>query len=430
MSEGPVGGERGGGRGGGRGGERGSEPGGEIERRFAAAHARLCTVATTGTNGKTTTTSMVAAIVAAAGERAARVTTVGAWVGDEQIPAPTPMAEFLGAVERAASSGVRTLALEVTSKALASGIARQWPPHVAVFTNLTRDHLDLHGSPEAYLAAKAQLFMALPPAGTAVLNADDPASALLAEIVPAGVRVERFSARGAACELAAVSVEVRPGSTRAMLAPSELARELGGVLELGVTGGVHAQNALGAALAARAAGYSAAAIRAGLAGFRGVPGRFEAVGERPLVVVDYAHTPDGLVGTLATARELCRGGRVICVFGCGGDRDRGKRPQMGAVVDERADVAVLTTDNPRHEAPAAIAAEVRAGAPAPRARWIEELDRARAIALAIAEAGPDDIVVIAGKGHEQVQEVGDEELPFSDVAVARAAIAARAAGGA
>jgi UDP-N-acetylmuramoyl-L-alanyl-D-glutamate--2,6-diaminopimelate ligase len=397
-----------------------------IDRRFAAAHARLRTVATTGTNGKTTTTSMVAAIVAAAGEPSARVTTVGAWVGDELIPAPTPMAEFLAAVERAAEAGVRTLALEVTSKALASGIARQWPPHVAVFTNLTRDHLDVHGSPEAYLAAKAQLFMALPAGGVAVLNGDDPSSALLAEVMPPGARVERFSVRGAACELAASAVEVRPGVTRVVLAPSELARELGGELLLAVTGGVHAQNALGAALAARAAGYAAPAIRAGLAGFRGVPGRFEAVGKRPLVVVDYAHTPDGLVGTLTTARELCRaGGLVICVFGCGGDRDRGKRPQMAAIVDERADIAVLTTDNPRREAPAAIAAEVRTGAPVPRARWIEELDRARAIELAIELAGPDDLVVIAGKGHERVQEVGGEELPFSDVDVARAAIAKR-----
>jgi UDP-N-acetylmuramoyl-L-alanyl-D-glutamate--2,6-diaminopimelate ligase len=399
-----------------------------IDRRFGAAHARLRTVATTGTNGKTTTTSMIAAIVAAAGEPSARVTTVGAWVGTELIPAPTPMAEFLAAVERAVAVGVRTLALEVTSKALASGIARQWPPHVAVFTNLTRDHLDVHGSPEAYLAAKAQLFMALPPDGVAVLNDDDPSSALLREVMPPGVRVERFSVRGGGCDLAASAVEVRPGGTRVVLAPSPLARELDGALELAVTGGVHAQNALGAALAARAAGYPAAAIRAGLATFRGVAGRFEVVGERPLIVVDYAHTPDGLVGTLATARELCRrGGVVICVFGCGGDRDRGKRPQMAAVVDERADIAVLTTDNPRREDPAAIAADVRAGVPAPRARWIEELARARAIELAIALARPDDVVVIAGKGHEQVQEVGGVELPFSDVEVARAAITRRPA---
>ena len=132
-----------------------------IDERFASAHAKLYTVATTGTNGKTTTTSMIASIVAAAGQQAARVTTVGAWVGDDQITAATPMDEFLVAVERAVASGVRTLALEVTSKALAAGIAKRWRPHVAVFTNLTRDHLDQHGTPEHYLAAKAQLFMAL-----------------------------------------------------------------------------------------------------------------------------------------------------------------------------------------------------------------------------------------------------------------------------
>jgi UDP-N-acetylmuramoyl-L-alanyl-D-glutamate--2,6-diaminopimelate ligase len=396
-----------------------------IEERFGAARARLCTVATTGTNGKTTTTSMVASIVTAAGEPAARVTTVGAWVGDELIPAPTPMEEFLGTAERAVEVGVRTLALEVTSKALAAGIARQWPPDIAVFTNLTRDHLDMHGSPEAYLAAKAQLFMALVPGKTAVLNADDASAALLREVIAAGVAIDTFSVRDRTATLAASAIEVRPGATRVVLAPSQFAGELGGVLELAVSGGVHAQNALGAALAARAAGYSATAIRAGLERFTGVAGRFEMVGERPLVVVDYAHTPDGLVGTLTTARELCRGGRVVCVFGCGGDRDRGKRPEMAAVVDERADVAILTTDNPRHEDPAAIAADVRAGAPAQRARWIVELDRARAIELAISEARPDDVIVIAGKGHERIQEVAGRELPFSDVEVARAAIARR-----
>ena len=398
-----------------------------FEERFARAHPQLRTIATTGTNGKTTTTSMVASIVRAAGEHAARVTTVGAWLDDELMPAPTPMDEFATTVERAIACGARTLALEVTSKALASGIARRWPPHVAVFTNLTRDHLDMHGSPEAYLAAKAQLFMALPPGGTAVLNADDAASPLVREVIPDGVTVVQFSVRDPAATLAARSVAVAPGAVHIELADSPLARELDHALELGVSGGVHAQNALAAALATHAAGYPAAAIRTGLAQFRGVPGRFELVGTRPLVVVDYAHTPDGLVGTLTTARELCRdAGRVICVFGCGGNRDRGKRPQMGAIVDERADVAVLTSDNPRHEDPAAIAADVRAGVPTPpRARWLVELDRARAIELAIAEAAADDLVVIAGKGHETTQEIAGRELPFSDAEVARAAIARR-----
>jgi UDP-N-acetylmuramoyl-L-alanyl-D-glutamate--2,6-diaminopimelate ligase len=390
-----------------------------VDARFEAARARLVTIATTGTNGKTTTTSMVAAIVDAAGELPVRLTTVGAWVGADKIPAPTPTDEFLRTVETAVERGAKTLALEVTSKALGEGLARRWPAQIAVFTNLTRDHLDMHGSPEAYLAAKAQLFMTLAPGSTAVLNADDPSSALLREVIAPGVHVVTYSVTGEAT-LAAAAVELAPGRTTITLVPSELAEALGGMIELGVSGGVHAQNALGAALAAHAAGYAPSAIRAGLERFRGVAGRFEMVAREPLVVVDYAHTPDGLVGTLTTARELCRG-TLYCVFGCGGDRDKGKRPQMGAIVDERADVAVLTTDNPRFEDPAAIAREVEAGSRG-RARWIVELDRAKAIALAIADARPGDVVVIAGKGHELVQEVRGVEHPFSDVEVARAAV--------
>ena len=187
-----------------------------------------------------------------------------------------------------------------------------------------------------------------------------------------------------------------------------------------MVGGVHAQNALAAALAAHALGYPADAIGRGLATFAGVPGRFEVVARAPLVIVDYAHTPDGLIGTLATARELAPDGRVVCVFGCGGNRDRGKRPQMGAIADAAADVVVLTTDNPRHEDPRAIAAEILAGVTTARARWIVELDRARAIEVAIAMARPTDVVVIAGKGHEQVQEIEGAMLPFSDAEVARA----------
>jgi UDP-N-acetylmuramoyl-L-alanyl-D-glutamate--2,6-diaminopimelate ligase len=397
-----------------------------VNRRFAAAHARLLTVATTGTNGKTTTTSMVAAIVAASGERAARLTTLGAWVDGEQQPAPTPAAEFLATVEGAVALGVRTLALEVTSKALGEGLAKRWPAQIAVFTNLTRDHLDHHGSPEAYLAAKAQLFMELAPGGTAVLNVDDPAAALLREVIRPGVAIASYSTRDPAADLAARAVAVAPGRTHVALVDGPFARELGGELVLPLSGAVHAQNALAAALATRAAGYPAAAIRAGLESFRGVPGRFELLATRPLVAVDYAHTPDGLAGTLATARELCApGSRVICVFGCGGNRDPGKRAEMGAIADARADLVVLTNDNPRHEDPQAIADAVLAGGNW-AARWVIELDRARAIELAIREARPDDVVVIAGKGHERVQELAGRELPFSDADEVRRVLAERA----
>jgi UDP-N-acetylmuramoyl-L-alanyl-D-glutamate--2,6-diaminopimelate ligase len=253
-----------------------------------------------------------------------------------------------------------------------------------------------------------------------VLNGDDPSSALLAELVPPEVAVLRFSQHDTSCDLVAERVEVSATGTRISLAAGELADRIGGTITLGVVGDVHAQNALAAACAASALGYSADAIARGLAAFAGVPGRFEVVARAPLVIVDYAHTPDGLVGTLATARALAPDSNVMCVFGCGGNRDRGKRPQMGAIADAGADVVVLTTDNPRYEDPRAIAAEILVGVPAAQAHWIVELDRARAIELAISMARPADVVVIAGKGHEQVQEVAGASLPFSDAEVARA----------
>jgi UDP-N-acetylmuramoyl-L-alanyl-D-glutamate--2,6-diaminopimelate ligase len=391
-----------------------------FSERLAAAHARLRTVGVTGTNGKTTTTSMVAAIVAAAGEPAARVTTLGAWVADDRISGPDLVEEFLATVERAVERGVKTIAVEMTSKALAAGVARKWRPEVGIVTNVTRDHLDHHGTPEAYLAAKAQIVIALSPGATAILNADDPAVALIAELVPAGVATLQFSQRDPSAALFAKHIAVSPAGTRV-----ELAGILAGTLELAVVGAVHAHNAMAAALAAHALGYSHDAIRRGLTSFTGVPGRFEIVAREPLVIVDYAHTPDGLTGTLATARALAP--RVICVFGCGGNRDRGKRPEMGAVADGAADIVVLTTDNPRHEDPRAIAADILAGVPSRRAEWIVELDRARAIEHALSIAQPTDIVVIAGKGHEQVQEIAGAALSFCDAEVARTAHARRSA---
>ncbi len=400
-----------------------------VAERFARAHVQLRTAAVTGTNGKTTTTSMIAAIVRAAGEGDARLTTVGAWVCGDKIAADSPTTEFLSTVEGAVARGVRTLALEVTSKALLGGLARRWRPHVAVFTNLTRDHMDMHRTPEGYLAAKAQLFMALPPGGVAVLNRDDPSSLLIRDVVPKHATICTFSVKDPAATLAASSVVTSATGTKVTLAPSKLGDALGGALELAIIGGVHAQNALGAALAADALGYAPDAIARGLSTFVTVAGRFQIVARQPLVVVDYAHTPDGLDGTLKTAREIvdteAAGGRVVCVFGCGGMRDRGKRPQMGAIADRLADLVVLTTDNPRNEEPAAIAAEVQTGAPEPRARWTVELDRRAAILRAVADARPEDLVVIAGKGHEEVQEIHGVEHPFSDAEVAREAVSAR-----
>jgi len=390
-------------------------------------HARFESVCVTGTNGKSTTTSIVDAIVRASGARSVRVTTLGGFLDDVRISEGTPIAAFDACLERALEAGARVLALETTSKALARGWARRWPPRVAVFTNLTRDHLDYHRSPEDYLAAKAQLFMALVPGGLAVLNARDPASALVDEVVPAHATRVAYRAGEAHPDcarlplgLAAVGVAAGRDGTRVVLGPGALATRLGGELVLRVVGAVHADNALAAALAADAIGIDAGAIRAGLEAFQGVPGRFQIVARRPLVAVDYAHTPDALATTLALARSLARPeqGRVIVVFGCGGDRDRGKRPEMGAIASRVADQVVLTTDNARTEDPARIAEQVQAGADGP-ATWTRELDRARAIELAIGDAAERDVVVIAGKGHEATQTVGATTVAFSDLDVAR-----------
>jgi UDP-N-acetylmuramoyl-L-alanyl-D-glutamate--2,6-diaminopimelate ligase len=395
---------------------------------LADIHRASRTACVTGTNGKTSTTSMIEAIVAASGEPTARITTLGAWVNGSPIAEEATHEAFVQAVRAAAAAGVRTLAIETTSQALAEGFAGEWPADVGVFTNLSRDHLDYHGSPEHYLAAKAQLFMQLREGGCAVLNAADPASALLDEVTDPATRRLAYAARPRAPECAglpvaleATRVEVGRAGTLLELAPSPLAEALGGSLRLRVLGEVQAENALGAALAAWALGYEPATILRGIESFTGVPGRFQPVHEHPLVVVDFAHTPDALRRTLRQARGLVAGrqGRVICVFGCGGNRDAGKRPEMGRVAAEEADVVLVTTDNPRDEDPADIAAQILAGT-AGSAHVSQEPDRAAAIARGISGAGPYDAVVIAGKGHERVQIVGERVVPFDDAGVARA----------
>jgi UDP-N-acetylmuramoyl-L-alanyl-D-glutamate--2,6-diaminopimelate ligase len=390
----------------------------------------------TGTNGKTTTTTMLEAIAARAGEPCGRVTTLGSWVRGEQVSDDTSEASMARTLEAAGQRGVRTMVMETTSLALLEGFADALPATVGVFTSFSRDHLDYHGTPEEYLAAKAQLFMKLLPGGAAVLNAADPASALLEEVCPPGVRRLGYAGRPvdpscAAIPLSLVAerVDVDRRGTRVTLAPSPLAEALGGALALGVVGHVHAENALAAAVAADALGYPPDAIREALAAFAGVTGRFQVVDRGapgPLVVVDYAHTPDALERTLTLARELVgAGGQVFCVFGCGGDRDRGKRPEMGRVAGRLADVVVVTTDNPRSEAPESIADMILSGIPGGaegrNARPLRILDRARAIRRAISLARAEDIVVVAGKGHEKTQVFRDRVLPFDDVEVARSA---------
>jgi UDP-N-acetylmuramoyl-L-alanyl-D-glutamate--2,6-diaminopimelate ligase len=377
----------------------------------------LKTIAVTGTNGKSTTTSMLASIVKVSGESYAKMTTLGANVNGVDIDEDRSLYRYLKTVTSAVEVGVKTLTLEVTSKALSKGFAQRWPPHVAIFTNLSRDHLDMHGTPEEYLASKAQLFMNIVPKGTAILNADDPSSELLQMVLPKDTKVLTYSLCGKTATLSAQSVDVSLKGTKVCFYQSETADLLGGELMLQVVGDVQGANAMAATLGAMSLGYSPDYIRQGLYDFQTLPGRFDIVSTKPLVIVDYAHTPDGLKGTLKTARSLCTG-TLFCIFGCGGERDQGKRPQMGAVADLLSDIVVLTSDNPRRENPQKIAEQVIVGS-RNQAKWKIEHNRRTAISWALCIAKEQDIIVIAGKGHEKEQSIGTKVYPFCDTSVVR-----------
>jgi UDP-N-acetylmuramoyl-L-alanyl-D-glutamate--2,6-diaminopimelate ligase len=379
----------------------------------------LFTVGVTGTNGKTSTTALVAGLLGVLARPVARVTTVGSFLDEERLVVPAHYAGFLATMKRCLDGGGRYAAVEFTSEALAMGFAKAWPCRVAAFTNLSLDHSDAHGSPEHYLASKAQLFMALPAGGTAVLNARDSAAELLAEVIPEGVAVLRYGvpSRGsawAAADVSARSVSVSSRGTHIDLEPSARFPALPASLEIRAIGEIFAENALAALAAALAAGVAIAPAVAALAQIAPPPGRFQFVRERPAVVVDYAHTPDALARTLATARALCAG-RVSVVFGAGGGRDQTKRPLLGAAA-RAADRVFLTSDNPRLEDPLAIIAQIAAGL-GDHDDVVREVDRARCIEQAVRAAGPDDLVLIAGKGHEREQEAAGTTIAFSDEAI-------------
>jgi UDP-N-acetylmuramoyl-L-alanyl-D-glutamate--2,6-diaminopimelate ligase len=382
----------------------------------------LVSVGVTGTNGKTSTTAMVAALLARKQAPVARVTTVGLFLGDERAPLPENYAGYLSLMRACLDRGGKYAAAEMTSEALALGFAKAWPCRVAVFTNLTRDHLDSHGSAEHYLASKAQLFMHLPADGTAVLNGCDAASEMLAEVVPQGVRTLRYgvASRGepvVALDLVATRAEPSWSGTVIEIAAPEL--DVPASVNIRAIGEVYAENALAAVAAAAAVGVPGRVMGEALAEFSPPRGRFEVVAKRPYVVIDYAHTPDAMARTLATARRLCTG-RLTVVFGAGGNRDRAKRPSMGAAATI-ADRIVLTSDNPRDEDPREIAEAIRSGIGTHDDVELE-LERERAIALAIGGARPDDVVVIAGKGHEEDQIVGGARRRFSDHEVVRSLV--------
>jgi UDP-N-acetylmuramoyl-L-alanyl-D-glutamate--2,6-diaminopimelate ligase len=379
-------------------------------------HGQLLTVGVTGTNGKTSTTRWIARCLAKVASPVASATTLGSFLDEEPFPCSRTWEGFLDTMRAGISRGGKFAAIELTSEALAKGFAKSWPCKVGVFTNLTHDHLDAHGSPEHYLASKAQLFVHLEEGGTAVLNGCDPSSDLIAEVTRPGSRILRFGVptRGdatAPLDLRATSVALSWEGTR-------IALDGQGDLTIQAIGHVFAENAMAAYLGAVAAGVPSEKAREALAEAPAPPGRFEVVAREPFVVVDYAHTPDALGRTLAAARELCEG-RLFVVFGAGGNRDKNKRRPMGEAASI-ADVVVLTSDNPRDENPRVIAKAIREGI-AKDTTVKTELDRKTAISTAIRSASKRDVVVIAGKGHETEQIIGTTKRHFSDVEIARAA---------
>jgi UDP-N-acetylmuramoyl-L-alanyl-D-glutamate--2,6-diaminopimelate ligase len=375
--------------------------------------ATLRAVAVTGTNGKTTTAFLVRALLEAGGTRTGLLGTVKSVIGgaEHDVVRTTPEAIDLQRTFREMlDAGDRACVMEASSHALALRRVDAIHFAVAIFTNLTQDHLDFHPTMEDYFHAKRMLFRRRPTPGTAIVNVDDPYGRRLASELDQPIT---FAIHGEASYRASnVSTELS-GSTFTADTPD-------GRLELRspLRGEFNVYNVLGSLAAARALGVPAEACVEAIATAGQVPGRFEIVdaGQPFAVAVDYAHTPDSLENVLRAARTLTTN-RLIVVFGCGGDRDRGKRPLMGEIARRLADRAIVTSDNPRSEDPDAIIEEILAGAGHDLAH---EVDRRAAIAQAIEEAGPGDIVVIAGKGHEQGQEFErGRKLPFDDVTVAR-----------
>ncbi|HXG56721.1 MAG TPA: UDP-N-acetylmuramoyl-L-alanyl-D-glutamate--2,6-diaminopimelate ligase [Vicinamibacterales bacterium] len=395
---------------------------------------QLTLVGITGTNGKTTTSFLLASIFEAAGVPCGRIGTVGHRIGHREFDTArtTPEAPELQRMLRdMVAQGCGACVMEVSSHALVLRRADHLRFAAGVFTNLTRDHLDFHGDMEEYFAAKRRLFEILPPQAVAITNADDPRGA---QFAAAAGRPVTYAIDAPA--------DVRPGPLQLSLDGLRFeVRTPRGTLHLRspLVGRPNAYNILAAVATAMALDLPFSAIEAGIRDLAHVPGRFQVVSspdDEVRVVVDYAHTDDALKNLLETARPLATG-RIITVFGCGGDRDTTKRPLMGAVAARLSDVVVVTSDNPRSENPDQIIDEIKRGIVLPADRvgpqgggpkapvCLAIPDRKQAIERAVKDARPGDLVLVAGKGHEKYQVIGDRTLSFDDVDVARSALAQR-----
>ncbi len=407
---------------------------------FGHPERQLALSGVTGTNGKTTTAFLLEAMLNSMGRKTVLVGTIENHVAGVVVPAPhtTPESKDLLALFReGVDAGATEAVMEVSSHALAQGRVYGLPYDVAIFTNLTQDHLDYHGTMENYFAAKQALFngeLGAPPR-TAIINIEDTYGLRLAEVAQqAGAQVHAYGLSSGDFRVEDAQMGAGGMSFR-LITPAEAVE-----VHTRLTGRVNLYNLLAAAGAAFARGLNPEEIARGAASLAFVPGRFQTVdvGQAFAVVVDYAHTDDALRNLTALAREFVDHpstqqrhagaagiggkGRVITLFGCGGDRDRAKRPKMGRAAGEGSDFVVLTSDNPRSEDPEAIMADALPGLLATGTKFVAEPDRARAIRLAIEAAHPGDIVLIAGKGHEKEQVLRDQTIPFDDGAVAAAAI--------
>jgi UDP-N-acetylmuramoyl-L-alanyl-D-glutamate--2,6-diaminopimelate ligase len=378
----------------------------------------LDVVGVTGTNGKTTVTHYVESIARHAGVPAGVIGTIHARGAGETMAATltTPEAPELQRILAAMRDrGVRLVATEVSSHALEYGRTRGTRFAVAAFTNMSQDHLDFHGDMDAYRAAKERLFTEYE-VGAAVINIDDAVGADIARSYPG-----RLLAVGEGGDVRVSAVAAAPGGGTSFVFTSPWGEA---VVEAAVLGRFNVTNLAMAGTCTLALGLGFDDVVAGMRDVAGVPGRFEVVSgdEEILVIVDYAHTPEGVARAVETGRDLSRG-RVIGLIGAGGDRDREKRPAMGAAISE-ADFAVITTDNPRSENPELIAAAVLSGV-VPGTDYVLELDRREAIDRAIGAAEGGDVVLILGRGHEPIQDLGTETVPFDDRVVAREALSRR-----
>jgi len=392
----------------------------------------LSLIGVTGTNGKTTTTHLIEYLLQAAGQHPALLGTLyNRWRGFSQAaPHTTPFApELQSLLAQARDAGCRYAVLEISSHSLAQERVWGCECDVAVWTNFTQDHLDFHGTMAAYWQAKATLFTRDYLKGRAIINADDPGGQqLLAQwqtLHPHGdLDPWTYSLVSPAATLTVREAHYRTTSITALIqTPFDLV-----TVDIPLPGRYNLANTLAAIAAALHLGIDPDTIITALPHFPGVPGRMESVQIHPdqdlTVIVDYAHTPDGLDNLLQAIRPLARG-KVICVFGCGGDRDRSKRPQMGRIAAHHADWVVVTSDNPRTEDPQGILADILAGLQGTSTPYTVQVDRAEAIREAILNAKPGDTVVIAGKGHEDYQIIGREKIHFDDREVARAVLQQR-----